>query len=140
MVQVQVLSCLIMMERNTGSDLVRVICTYQDRLENSVSLNFHICCLHSAGIFKLTKLEYKISFEIKIFNRFFPFLIFYQNKIQLSQHMMCCLKYLLSRLMMELYCILHIVVLLIKLIKLCFCVSVCIDEALGVITRNSLLN
>jgi len=30
MVQVQVLSCLIMMERNTGSDLVSVICTYQD--------------------------------------------------------------------------------------------------------------
>ena len=39
-VQVQVLICLIMMERNTGSDLVSVICTYQDKFKNSVSVNF----------------------------------------------------------------------------------------------------
>lgn len=40
MVQVRVLTYLIMMERNTGSDLVSVICTYQDRFKNSVRLNF----------------------------------------------------------------------------------------------------
>lgn len=40
MVQVRVLTCLIMMERNTGSDLVSIICTYQDKFKNSVSLNF----------------------------------------------------------------------------------------------------
>lgn len=40
MVQVRVLTCLIMMERNTGSGLVSIIFTYQDRLKNSVSLNF----------------------------------------------------------------------------------------------------
>lgn len=41
MVRVRVLTCLIMMERNTGSDLVSVICTYQNRFKNSVSLNFN---------------------------------------------------------------------------------------------------
>jgi hypothetical protein len=141
MVQVRVLSCLIMMERNTGSDLVRVICTYGDRLKNSV--NFRTFCLQSAGLLKVTKLEYKISFEIKIFNRlFFSIFNFLPQQIAAvtTYDVLPRVRYSLSRLTVELYCILHIVIRVMKLTKLCFCVFVCIDEALSVITRNSLLN